>query len=180
MERLDPRLQLLWPRCAQACRSGRFGARSSAWAAGARRAEFPIACAAAPPAPSPPARARPEPALHASLSKPAHAAVSRCSSWRRRPRSGRSRSTSSTSSTACAAAPPRACPPASPAQARPARRPALPTHHPRPPVAARARARPPARVLARAGPPVGPGGAAERRAVRRVQVQLATDTARPV
>ena len=56
----------------------------------------------------------------------------------------------------------------------------LPRHHPRPPAAARARARPPARVLARAGPPVGPGGAAERRAVRRVQVQLATDTARPV
>ena len=55
----------------------------------------------------------------------------------------------------------------------------LPRLHPRPPVAARARARPPARVLARAGPPVGPGGAAERRAVRRVQVQLATDTARP-
>ena len=50
----------------------------------------------------------------------------------------------------------------------------------RPPTAARARARPPARVLARAGPPVGPGGAAERRAVRRVQVQLATDTARPL
>ena len=55
----------------------------------------------------------------------------------------------------------------------------LPRLHPRPPAAARARARPPARVLARAGPPVGPGGAAERRAVRRVQVQLATDTARP-